>query len=224
MFLLLPSSSVLWPFIGLLACTSNVGFGASVVAMNSYLPSLARETKEVREALQILIQSRQQNPAISEDVEEPGIQLDDILPLKSQPEEAYKTAVSRSTSQISSLGIALGYVAGIVLLIFAIIPVSLLRSSTYSLRLAIGMSGIWWAVMTVPAGFWLPTGQELMEMDGAGGVRVHDTTAWSWSKEIKGAWVRLGQMLRWREIKRLRNTFWYLSAWFVLSDGKTNMI
>ena len=43
------------------------------------------------------------------------------------------------------------------------------------------------------------------------------------SREIVRAWKRLGQMLKWREIKRLRNTFVYLAAWFLLSDGFTTI-
>ena len=38
-------------------------------------------------------------------------------------------------------------------------------------------------------------------------------------KEIKRVWKRLGGMLHPNEIKRLRNTFKYLGAWFLLSDG-----
>lgn len=195
--------------------------------MNSYLPSLARETKEVRQAWRDLERYRLQDPVVPEaddDIRESELATADLLPVKSQPEEAYRAAISRSTSRISSFGIALGYTAGVVLLFFTIIPVSLLHSSTFSLRLAIGISGIWWAVMSVPAGVWLPGGAELKIVEGAGQVRIHDTSPWSWSEEIKGAWVRLGQMLRWREIKRLRNTFWYLAAWFLLSDGGCNII
>jgi UMF1 family MFS transporter len=39
-------------------------------------------------------------------------------------------------------------------------------------------------------------------------------------QQVKLAWARLGQMLRPAEIRKLRNTFWYLGAWFLLSDGE----
>ena len=71
--------------------------------------------------------------------------------------EKYQAELSRATSRISSLGIALGYGAGICLLIVALIPVTMLHGSTFALRLAIGLSGIWWAVFTVPAALWLPS-------------------------------------------------------------------
>ncbi len=49
LFLILPSSSPLWFLSALLAICANVGFGVSVVAMNAYLPSLAKDSREVAE-------------------------------------------------------------------------------------------------------------------------------------------------------------------------------
>ncbi|KIJ40295.1 hypothetical protein M422DRAFT_32337 [Sphaerobolus stellatus SS14] len=210
LFFALPSSSPLWPLVGILACGSNVGFGVSVVAMNSYLPNLARETKEVRAALAEL--------RIQQEAELADSDIDLSSPPKVTAEQTYHAAVARSTSQISAFGIALGYLAGVVLLILTIIPVSKLHSSTFSLRLAIGVSGIWWAIVSVPAGIWLPNSTSLTLVEGAE-VRIQDAKQWSWTGEIKAAWVRLARMLRWSEIKRLRNSFWYLGAWFLLSDG-----
>jgi len=45
------------------------------------------------------------------------------------------------------------------------------------------------------------------------------TTKWTVRREVVDAWKRLGDMLRWENILRLRNTFRYLAAWFLLSDG-----
>jgi len=139
-------------------------------------------------------------------------------------EAEYQTELSRATSRISSFGIALGYGAGICLLIVALIPVTLLHGSTFSLRLAIGLSGIWWAVFTIPAAIWLP---------GPGAHRrgVHLATdgaalgdkEWNFWEETVAAWRRLGTMLRWNEVKKLGNTFKYLAAWFLLSDGFTTI-
>ncbi|KAF8510122.1 autophagy-type protein 22 [Hysterangium stoloniferum] len=207
LFFVISSSSPVWPVVGLLACGANVGFGASLVAMNSYLPSLARESKEVRKAWDALQHHRQQADV------DGGITI-----TTATPEEAYHAAISRSTSKISAFGIALGYIAGIVLLFCTVVPVAKLHSSTFALRLAIGMSGVWWAVISIPAGLWLPSGSALKIVEGAD-LQVHDGAPWSFRREVLAAWARLGQMLRWREIKRLRNTFWYLSAWFLLSDG-----
>ncbi|GJJ14170.1 hypothetical protein Clacol_008431 [Clathrus columnatus] len=212
LFSVIPSSSILWPLVGLLACGANVGFGASFVALNSYLPNLARETKEVREAYQELLAFRSQHL----DQGPPNV----IPNAGETPEQFYNSALARATAKISSLGIAMGYVAGILLLICTTIPVAALHSSTLSLRLAIGGTGLWWALGSIPAGIWLPNGSSLKLVEGADlVVEQVDKRPWSWSREILNAWKRLGVMLRWSEIKRLKNTFWYLSAWFLLSDG-----
>ncbi|KAJ6524448.1 autophagy-related protein 22-like protein [Mycena vulgaris] len=224
-FLILPSSSPVWFLSALLASIANVGFGASVVAMNSYIPSLAKDSPEVVQIMQE-IQESADDPA--DPSEHPSESADAPLIARTASDERaelrtrYDTTLSRATSRISSQGIALGYGAGICLLIVALIPVTKLHGSTFSLRLAIGLSGIWWAVFTIPAALWLP---------GAGSASADDGSPWQesgdgkWNarREIVAAWRRLGGMLHPREIKRLMNTFKYLAAWFLLSDGFTTI-
>ena len=96
-------------------------------------------------------------------------------------------------------------------------PVTLLRGTTFSLRLAIGLSGAWWAAFSLPAAAWLPSGRAVEGEEDAWGPGGKE--AWSTGREILKAWRKLGPMLRWGEIKRLRNTFKFLAAWFLLSDG-----
>ena len=236
LFLPLPSSSPIWPLAALLAVAANVGFGASVVAMNAYLPGLARESKDVamafRELQQAAADLSSDSPIII-DPELPSVDevygaaepllvpVDRAAPQNStssaSPElvalrEKHGMLLSQATSRISSFGIALGYAAGILLLIITLVPVTLLKGSTFALRLAIGCSGIWWAVFTIPALAWLP-GVSV-------GTKIVDSGDWSLKTEIWKAWKRLGQMLMPAEIRKLRNTFWYLAAWFLLSDGK----
>lgn len=213
LFFIVPSTSTIWPIVGLLACGANVGFGASFVALNSYLPNLARETKEVREAWQNLVSFRSQ--------QQDGVTSGDAAPFtEGMPEQVYKSVLARATARISSFGIAMGYMAGVLLMIGITVPVAALHSSTLSLRLAIGGTGLWWAIGSIPAGIWLPSGSTLKLVEGADLVVGEvDKRPWNFSREILNAWKRLGVMLRWSEIKRLRNTFWYLSAWFLLSDG-----
>lgn len=238
LFLLLPSSSPLWPVSALLGICANVGFGASIVAMNAYLPTLARQSEEVVKHRAELLAAGQSMPRASAgsvgdaelDIEEPLLSSEprvdghngDVEQSPQQVESlqaAYNASLSRATSRISSQGIALGYAAGILLLLVALIPVTLLHGTTFALRLAIGLSGIWWALFSLPAAAWLPSSSgttvEPQWSEEEGGGRE----SWSTSREIARAWKRLGGMLRWREIKRLRNTFQYLAAWFLLSDG-----
>ncbi|KAI0052223.1 autophagy-type protein 22 [Auriscalpium vulgare] len=212
LFLLLPSSSPSWPLSGLLAIFANIGFGASIVVLNAYLPYLARA--------ELASSVSQSGPPGSLDADSPE----------------YAALLSRTTSRISSLGIALGYSSGILLLLVTLIPVTKMQGSTLALRLAIGGSGAWWAVFSVPAIFLLPSvskqneeGIVSEEQEGlladvdANTSSPRGPRAWSAGKEIIAAWKRLGTMLRWREIKRLKNTFRYLAAWFILSDGFTTI-
>jgi len=230
LFLLLPSSSPVWLLSALLAVLANVGFGASVVAMNAYLPSLAKISPEVvllLEELENTTYSVIDNPdedAINETSEQPLLHSSPPDEIAQGLGKKYDTTLSNAISRISSLGIALGYSAGIILLILALIPVTSLHGSTFSLRLAIGLSGVWWAVFSIPAALWLPGGAvgshptwvDSSETEASDGK-------WHIRRQVVAAWKRLGGMLQWREIKRLRNTFQYLAAWFLLSDGFTTI-
>ncbi|KAJ7902874.1 autophagy-related protein 22-like protein [Mycena olivaceomarginata] len=224
-FLILPSSSPVWFLCALLASIANVGFGASVVAMNSYLPSLAKDAPEVVQVL-TEIQDSADGAAHDHHSENPDAPLIAPSAERTALRARYDTALSRAMSRISSLGIAMGYGAGICLLIVALIPVTKLHGSTFSLRLAIGLSGIWWAVFTIPAALWLPGGSAAAAAASDEGAAWQESSAdgkWSAGREIVAAWKRLGGMLHPREIKRLRNTFKYLAAWFLLSDGFTTI-
>ncbi|KAJ3486095.1 hypothetical protein NLI96_g4499 [Meripilus lineatus] len=237
LFLGLPSSSPLWPTSALLAIFANVGFGASVVAMNAYLPTLAQDSEEVVKSLaELRSASASQDVTVSEETENqespllatsvPSPTSSDVKILHAN----YHSTLSAATARISSLGIALGYSAGIALLLVALIPVTKLGGTTFSLRLAIGLSGIWWALFSLPAAAWLPSSASTVrDTEREWGVEVDNSqqgeqeTKWSMGREIINAWKRLGGMLRWREIKKLRNTFQYLAAWFLLSDGFTTI-
>ncbi|KAK0486577.1 autophagy-related protein 22-like protein [Armillaria novae-zelandiae] len=209
LFLILPSSSPLWFLSALIRCFL-------FVAMNAYLPSLAKDSREVAE---LTISSLKPVRTLETQIS--------LIP-SSELRAHYDNELSRATSRISSLGIALGYGAGICLLLVALIPVTKLKGSTFSLRLAIGLSGIWWAVFSIPATVWLP-GPTTLTTSGAseGAVWIDNSDIpdgkWSIRAEIVAAWKRLGGMLRWQEIKKLRNTFKYLAAWFLLSDGFTTI-
>ncbi|KAG8994002.1 Autophagy protein 22 [Tulasnella sp. 427] len=224
LFLPLPSSSPVWPLSAILAILANVSFGASVVALNAYLPSLARSSPEVVAAKTDAERLRTESHRDSEEAA-----------------EKYQTLLSRTTSRISSQGIAIGYAAGITLLLLALVPVTLLKGSTFSLRLAIGMSGIWWAVFTIPSWLWLPGGSGVSKEVGDGNREEEQgllsdgdsiveppgtpeaAGEWTIRAEVAKSWRRLAEMLHPSEIRKLRNTFWFLSAWFLLSDGFTTI-
>ncbi|KAI0643345.1 autophagy-type protein 22 [Trametes meyenii] len=245
LFLIVPSTSPVWPLVAPLAICANVGFGASIVALNAYIPTLAQGAEEVVAARAGLVRALrsssarmepQESAEEAEEAHEPLLSqpTDDVLHAEAREAKAeHDRVLSATTSRISSQGIALGYAAGIVMLLLALIPVRAMKGSTDALRLAIGLSGIWWALFSLPAAAWLPGASSISEATAALREENEDVTPvptavaddqnWSMSREIGRAWKRLGQMLRWREIKRLRNTFVYLAAWFLLSDGFTTI-
>ena len=182
-----------------------------MVALNAYLPSLARNSEEVTKAAAALADVSRSTELSdeAEDSEDAGLLASPTPPALVDAKVEYSKALTTATSRISSRGIATGYLAGIILLIFALIPVTKLKGSTLSLRLAIGMSGVWWGLFSLPAAVWLPSGSMSAEAPEKRAV---------W-RQILFSWRRLGGMLRWTEIKKLRNTFKYLAAWFLLSDG-----
>ncbi|OCH90365.1 autophagy-type protein 22 [Obba rivulosa] len=240
LFLILPSSSPLWPLSALLAVCANVGFGVSIVALNAYLPALASGAKEVIEAdAEVWRVAHQHHPqrqsAADESSREAGTEAtaegDQAEPLLAQEEHtadpevadakaARNKILSTATARISSHGIALGYIAGILMVLLALIPVRALGGSTFALQLAIGLTGVWWALFSVPAAMWLPGGEGVKAESWE---EPRSAEAWNARREILRAWKKLGDMLRWREIMRLKNTFIYLAAWFLLSDGFTTI-
>ena len=176
---------------------ANIGFGASIVLLNAYLPRLTLSS----------------------------------LPF-SDHDDSEK--LSRATARISSLGIALGYAAGILLLLATVLPVQRAGGSTDALRFAIGGSGAWWALFSIPALLLLPGPRELEKIqkvivtEESEGLLTAEpaseaapvvATEWTVGREVVDAWKRLSDMLHWENIRRLRNTFRYLAAWFLLSDG-----
>ena len=114
LFLLLPSSSPFWVLSAVLAIISNVSFGASIVALNAYLPSLAKGTEEARAAWALVEQERNaETAAAGEDGENVDPEDTGEDSAYAAALEAYNQTVSRATARLSSQGIALGYGAGI---------------------------------------------------------------------------------------------------------------
>ncbi len=127
--------------------------------------------------------------------------------------------ISLVTSRISSTGVAIGYLAGVSILILTLIPVTLLQGSLFSLRLAVCFSGIWWAVFTLPAGRWL-SGTETFSNEF--GEELWNTEMVK--EKVKEGWMKLGEMVRGGEIERLKSTYWYLLAWALLADGELELL
>ncbi|WVQ73604.1 hypothetical protein IAR50_003184 [Cryptococcus sp. DSM 104548] len=122
------------------------------------------------------------------------------------PESRYDSLLSLTTSRISSIGIAIGFFSGVSVLVLLLIPVMALGGSTFSLRLGIGLSGIWWALFTIPAWLGLPSSQS--------GDRSEISM-----RQIEQAWAKMASMIAPSQIRQLPGLYTYLLAWIFLSDG-----
>ncbi|KAI5481840.1 autophagy-related protein 22 [Pseudohyphozyma bogoriensis] len=212
-FLLLPPSSPVWWISALLALVANVSFGASMVCLNSYLPELGRRNPIVLAKLQSLEDARETLKTVQASPERRG---DDLLVASQElvrAQDEYAAEKAMATSEVSSTGVALGYAAGISLLVLMLVPVTLMHGSTLSLRCAIAGSGLWWGIGTIPASYWLRPDETIV-------ARAPVLTRGIWGSAAEG-WKGLGLMLQdWR---RLPATFIFLAAWFLLSDAFATM-
>lgn len=136
--------------------------------------------------------------------------LSDPLAKLIEPSNAkkhYESRLSLTTSRLSSTGTAIGFFSGVSVLTLLLIPVTALGGSTFSMRLAIGLSGVWWALFTVPTCIGLP-----------GGAPGHGSDFSA--SQVKKAWVKIGKMVAPKQIHQLPNLYIFLLAWIFLSDGK----
>lgn len=216
----------------------NAAYGTSIVCANAFLPGLAREDPEVQVAHKVvqrvedhtadddeleLAQSRASvddearrllPPVIPDRVGEAitSISTTDLAephtPIRPGPAAHYTSLLSLTTSRISSIGTALGFFSGVSVLALLIVPVTLMGGTTSSLRVAVGVSAIWWGVFTIPAWRGLPAGEPSDKLSAAEGG-------------LARGWKRVGSMIRPGEIRSLPNLFTFLLAWIFLSDGSS---
>jgi len=78
---------------------------------------------------------------------------------------------------------------------------------------------------SLPAAIWLP-GADGTEVNCEQGEEDGTRTSRNENRERMEAFDShgVGTMLTWSEVLKLKNTFKYLAAWFLLSDGKSCQI
>ncbi|MBW0550380.1 hypothetical protein O181_090095 [Austropuccinia psidii MF-1] len=181
-FFIQPTSS-LWWFSALFAIISNATLGASLVCLNSYIPTLAKTRPSVLKAQHFTINFQQ--------------------------DQNYKSLLSTTIANISARGIAFGYTSGIFALCMSLFLVNSNNTKIDSLRWVVGASGLWWAIFTIPAAFWLPP-FKLLDLEQLSNP----------FQPIKSCRRMIGML---KEYNRLKNTIQFLMAWFLLSDGFSTM-
>ncbi|KAF9360496.1 Autophagy protein 22 [Mortierella sp. NVP85] len=182
LFAVIRTNSLYW-FAGVLVIISNVAFGASWVLYYAFIPTLARDHPEVVDA------KRNVEAGI-------GSWAD------------YQFVKDKVSNSLSSHSMAVGYGAGVALLIVAAGIALAMGQTTYSMQLGMALTGLWWFLVSFFTLKHLPP-QPGLPLTGHVNLFLY-------------SWVRLGKTLR--EAKSLKETFKYLVSWFILSDGSSTII
>jgi UMF1 family MFS transporter len=116
------------------------------------------------------------------------------------------------STKISSYGIAIGYIAALLVQTLSILVVIAFQSSNFGLRLVLFMIGAWWFVFSIPSALWLRPrpGPPLHIGDNTSNVR----TAISY---FTYSWKSLGRTAM--HARHLKDVLLFLAAWFLLSDS-----
>lgn len=120
------------------------------------------------------------------------------------------------STKISSYGIGIGYIAGVVVQILAIgiiiFTSSISDSSNLAFRIVLFFIGLWWIMFTIPAALWLrprPGPPIPLTAEGKQGR--------SWLGYIGYAWRSLGKTILCAG--KLRDVLLFLGSWFMISDS-----
>ncbi|KAL8707514.1 MAG: hypothetical protein Q9220_007456 [cf. Caloplaca sp. 1 TL-2023] len=211
-------------FGGFLAIVSNVCFGASFVLLNSFLPLLVRHHPNVQGGASRPANEQGHPSDATTLVEDPEDTEDSthallgqslIDPKQSTTRQRISSELLEST-QISARGIGIGYIAAVIVQLFAVAIILITKSSsdstTLALRIVLLFIGSWWLAFALPAAMWLrPRPGPPIPFSRQGKQRR------DWAGYIAYAWSSL-----WKTVRRaryLKDIVLFLAAWFLLSDG-----
>lgn len=148
-----------------------------------------------------------------------NLSLEQKKRLHSEISEQLSEEKGQLMGQISARGFASGYFGGILLLLVCLYISYLDKSSMWSLKFGIFLSGLWWCLFAGLAGVWLKErpGRELIlsDRDRKRG------SLWVASRYVVYSWNRVGGTIV--QARKLPNAFAFLISWFFLSDGYTSI-
>jgi UMF1 family MFS transporter len=207
-----------------LAIIANTCFGASFVLLNSFLPLLVRHHPDV------LLEDSDEEYTSGEEEEGSGSNYEDQnTPLAEEttgllsntdptlkatypPPPTSTSKELRLSTRISSYGIGIGYIAALVVQAACITAVRVMRSSLFSLRVALFIIGAWWFLFTIPVA-WL--------LRSRPGPPLHIDPSLSnlatAYRYFKYSWKSLWRSVR--HARRLKDVLLFLGAWFMISDA-----
>jgi UMF1 family MFS transporter len=203
----------------ILAIIANTCFGASFVLLNSFLPLLVRHHQDVLlddssedEYSELEFGHEEQEEILAEETSALLSRTDTTLKNDYPPPPTSTSKELRLSTRISSYGIGIGYIAALIVQAACITAVRLMRSSLFSLRVALFIIGAWWFVFTIPVAFWLRSRP---------GPPLHldpnkSNLAAGWAY-FKYSWKSLWRSVR--HARRLKDVLLFLGAWFMISDA-----
>lgn len=202
--------SAVWAMLG------NIGFGASFVLLNAFLPVLVRHHPTLLYGQPEPLNQTSEDHSLIANTVSP-----DALSRNGLPEKVKNSPDLVLSTQISSYGIAIGYTAAVLLQLISIGIVSYTGSTVESLKLVLFFIGLWWFIFTIPAALCLrprpgPPLPKLYELDENGEV-TRIVRGRSWLGYIKYSWVGLGKTIF--RARQLKDVMLFLAAWFLISDG-----
>ena len=178
-----------------------------MVCLNAFLPLLVRNHPSLQSAAEEI-------PPQEEGIYT-AIPQDEVVSQLDVTPSVTRRSLLLST-RISTQGIAIGYSSGVLIQLATIPLVILTGSTTKSLQLAVLVSGVWWALFSIPAAIW---------MRPRPGPPLPASKANSHIRRILGyiiyGWKVIFATLA--QARRLKDVMFFLAAWFLLSDGYTTI-
>ena len=209
-----------------LAIVSNTCFGASFVLLNSFLPVLVRRHPSIQateidqnsysdgsSSEQTADHQDQSRDNATESLIQPSFDAHRMRPI--QFSSAAVSPALRLSTQISSYGIGIGYIAAVIVqtlgIIIVLVAGSMNISPILTLRVVLFLVGAWWFIFTIPAALWL------RPRPGPPLPSISNSKQRSWVGYIGYAWRSLGKTIL--RARRLKDVMFFLGAWLLLSDG-----
>ncbi|KAL8954021.1 MAG: hypothetical protein Q9222_000143 [Ikaeria aurantiellina] len=210
-------------FGGVFAIVSNVCFGASFVLLNSFLPLLVRHHPNVQGRLSKSPNEEHHPSGATTLVEDQDIEdsahalLGQSQADRERPRNGpWISSELLESTNISAKGIGIGYIAAVIVQLFAVAIILITKSSsdstTLALRIVLLFIGSWWLAFTIPAAMFLrPRPGPPIPFTTQGKQRR------DWVGYIAYAWSSLWKTVR--RARHLKDIVLFLAAWFLLSDG-----